>query len=91
MKRLVILALAALWLAAALPAWGAGAKGEAPRISPPELKQMLGQAGVVVLDVRLGRDYRASQHKIARARREDPFQVEQWAANYDQGRTYVLY
>jgi rhodanese-related sulfurtransferase len=52
---------------------------------------MLGRAGVVVLDVRLGQHYRASKYKIAGALREDPFQAEQWAAKYDQGRTYVLY
>ena len=40
-----------------------------------ELKDMLGSADLVVLDVRAGRDWSSSEFKIAGATREDPGDV----------------
>ena len=90
MKHLAIVSLAILLAAAVLPALAAS-PDKVPRISPQQLQQMLGQPGVKVIDVRLGWEYRASKYKIAGALREDPNQVDKWAAKYDKGHTYVLY
>ena len=56
-----------------------------------ELKAKLGSQGLVILDVRSGRDWSASEFMIKDATREDPQEVDSWAGGYDKGSTIVLY
>jgi hypothetical protein len=64
---------------------------EVPRMSKEELRAMLGNPAVVIIDVRSGKDWEASQTKIKGAVREEPRQAKSWADKYDRNKTYVLY
>ena len=64
---------------------------EVPRMSKEELRAMLDNPGVVIIDVRSGKDWEASQSKIKGAVREEPRQAKSWADKYDKDKTYVLY
>jgi predicted sulfurtransferase len=64
---------------------------EVPRMSKEELRAMLGNPDVVIIDVRSGKDWEASQSKIKGAVREEPRQAKSWADKYDKDKTYVLY
>ncbi len=61
---------------------------DVPRITKEELKSMLGNPDVVILDVR-GRQ--ASGRKIKGAVWEDSKDVESWADKYPKDKTLVLY
>ena len=65
--------------------------GDAPRMTKDELKAMLGNPDLVIIDVRWGKDWTESDSKIKGAVREDPEAVESWANNYLKGKTIVLY
>ena len=82
----VLLALASMALFAK-----AAVADEVPRMSKEELRSMLGNPDVVIIDVRAGKDWEASQSKIKGAVREEPRQAESWADKYDKDKTYVLY
>lgn len=56
-----------------------------------ELKQQLGSADLVILDVRAGSDWDSSDFKIQGALRADPSDVQTWAGNFSPDKTYVLY
>jgi rhodanese-related sulfurtransferase len=63
-----------------------------PRITKEELKPILDNPGVIVLDVRIGDEWKKSDKKIKGAIREDPekdFKV--WALNYQKDKTIVFY
>jgi predicted sulfurtransferase len=64
---------------------------EVPRMSKEELRAMLGNPDVVIIDVRSSKDWEASQSKIKGAVREEPRQAKSWADKYDKDKTYVLY
>jgi predicted sulfurtransferase len=64
---------------------------EVPRMSKEELRAMLGNPDVVIIDVRTDKDWEASQSKIKGAVREEPRQAKSWADKYDKNKTYVLY
>jgi predicted sulfurtransferase len=82
----VLLALASMALFAK-----AAVADEVPRMSKEELRSMLGNPDVVIIDVRAGKDWEASQSKIKGAVREEPRQAKSWADKYDKDKTYVLY
>lgn len=64
--------------------------GGVPRMAKEELKGLLGNPDVVVLDVRTGRDWNDSGHKIKGAVREEGA-VFTWADKYPKGKTLVFY
>jgi rhodanese-related sulfurtransferase len=64
---------------------------EAKRMTKEELKEMLDSPDLVVVDVRAGKDWTASDQKIKGALREDPGKIDDWAAKFDKGKTIVLY
>ena len=68
-----------------------GVAGNAPRISKEELKSMLGNKEVIIVDVRTGKDWKASEYKIKGAVRVDPREVESWASKYSENQTFVFY
>ena len=64
---------------------------EAPRITKQELKETLGNPDVIIIDVRLGRDWENSELRIKGALREDPGNVNSWISKYSKEKTLVLY
>jgi hypothetical protein len=65
---------------------------EVPRMSKEELKSMLGNPDLVIIDVRLNSDWKKSKTKIQGASREDPGgDVKSWAEKYSKDKTLVLY
>jgi rhodanese-related sulfurtransferase len=62
-----------------------------PRIATDELKKLLDNPEVTILDVRTNRDWEKSDLKIKGARWEDPQMVASWANKYSPEKTLVLY
>ena len=67
--------------------------GSAPRITKEELKSMLGDPKLVIVDVRRDKDWNSSEYKIKGAVRgdPDPRKVESWASSYGKDKTLVVY
>lgn len=90
MRLIVFVVLSGL----ALVQWGvssAAAAPETPKMSKEELKGVLGSTELVLIDVRAGKDWDASEIKIKGAVREDPKALDSWAARYPKDKTIVLY
>ena len=64
---------------------------DAPRMTKDDLKAMLGNPGLLVIDVRYGKDWTDSNLKIRGAVREDPEAFDSWANKYPKDKTFVLY
>ena len=88
-KRLFIEALLIFFMVGGCTLFAKSA--EAPRMTKDELKAMLGNPDLVMIDVRTQRDWTESDSKIKGAVREDPEAVESWANKYPKGNSIVLY
>ena len=64
---------------------------DVPRMKKDELKAMLGNPDLVILDVRAQSDWKGDDSKIKGAIREDPESVKSWAEKYSKDKTFVLY
>ena len=64
---------------------------EAPRITKEEVKGMLGNPDVIIVDVRSGGDWNSSKVKIQGAVREDPESIGSWIDKYSKDKTLVFY
>jgi hypothetical protein len=64
---------------------------DAPRMDKDELKLLLGNPKVVVIDVRSYTDWLLSGDKIQGAARENYRDFEGWYAKYPKDKTIVLY
>ncbi len=64
---------------------------EPPKISKEELRTMLGNPNVLILDVRIEGEWRASEKKIQGAIRENPKEVKLWLDKYPKDKTLVFY
>ena len=62
-----------------------------PRMTKEELKSKLDNPGVVIVDVRVGKDWKGSEFKIKGAVRGTPAKFSSWAEKYPQDKTLVLY
>jgi hypothetical protein len=63
-----------------------------PRMTKEELKSLLGNPNVIVLDVRIPEDWNRSTLKIKGAVREDPEKdYKTWASKYPKDKTLVFY
>ena len=62
-----------------------------PRISAEKANQIHGNSGVIFIDVRKAKAWWRSTLKIARAIREEPSAIQQWAPKYDKSKTLILY
>ena len=64
-----------------------------PRITKEQLKAMLGNPEVIILDVRHDHDWDKSKEKIPGAAREDPEKgdIKIWAGKYPKEKTIVFY
>lgn len=72
MIRIAAMAAAVLFLIAALPVGAAFNTENVPRMSKEELRPLIGNPGVVILDVRQPVDYDKSNGKIQGAVRVNP-------------------
>ncbi len=62
-----------------------------PRMAKEELKAKIGNPDLIVLDVRTGKDWDASEFKIKGALREDSAKIDGWKDKYSKEKTIVLY
>lgn len=60
-------------------------------ITKEELKGMLGDANLVILDTRTGRDWKSSEFKIKGAVRANPYAFDSWSGTYAKDQKLVLY
>lgn len=64
---------------------------DVPRMTKEELKAMLGNPDLIIIDVRIGSDWSGSDLKIKGAVREDPQTISSWANKYAKDKTLVFY
>ena len=64
---------------------------EPPRISKEELKTMLGNPNVIILDVRIDDEWEASGKKIQGATWKDAEKIGLWLNQYPQDKILVFY
>lgn len=84
--------LAALLFLASLGVQATAAmSAEVPRMSKEDLNAKLDDPDVVILDVRTGSDWKASEFKIKGAIRVSSENVDSWASKYAKDKTLVLY
>jgi len=88
-KRLFIGALFIFFTVVVLTTFAKSA--DAPRMTKEELKAMLGNPDLIIIDVRYGRDWTDSELKIKGAVREDPETFDSWAKKYPKDKTLVFY
>ena len=78
MRKVGLIVLLLVCLGIVLFIGVAGAADEVPKITLGQLKAMLGDPGVIIIDVRLAPEWIHSDSKIKGAVREDPMQVNSW-------------
>jgi len=64
---------------------------DVPRMTKEELKTKFGTADVHIIDVRVGKDWKASEMKIKGAVRGDTKDLESWSKKLPKDKTIVLY
>jgi len=93
-KTIAVLAFSFLFLAE-LPqsTFAMGKRIDVLRMTREELKAslLLGNPDLMILDVRVAREWEESKEKIQGAIREDPERVKTWADKYPKDKTLVLY
>ena len=62
-----------------------------PLITKEELKPIMGNADVAIIDVRKGRDWTSSEFKIKGAVHVDPKKVAEWNEQFNKDTKLVLY
>jgi len=62
-----------------------------PDISVHQVKQLLNNSDVIIIDVRKYRNWWRSSKKILSAVREDPSRVDQWAQKYPKDTSLIFY
>jgi len=84
---ILLLALIGVGLLAA-----AALAAEVPRMTKEELKSLLGNPEIILLDVRVAPEWNDSGWKIQGATRQDPKEeIASWAKQYPKEKTIVLY
>ena len=88
-KRLIVASLSIFFMLV-----GCAALAEftdVPRMTKEELRAMLDNPNLVIIDVRYHRDWTGSDLKIKGAVREDPEAIDSWANKYPKDKTLVFY
>ena len=67
------------------------ADAEVPRITKEELSKMLSNPDVIIIDVRVGAEWKSSDRKIKGAVRGDTEDIKSWADKYPRDKTLVFY
>ena len=64
---------------------------DVPKITAEELSARLGSSDLIIIDVRVERDWKSSSLKIRGAVWEDFLDADTWAQKYPTNKTIVLY
>ena len=91
MRKVGLIVLLLVCLGIAFFIGVAGAAEEVPKITLEQLKAMLGDPSVIIIDVRLSGDSAGSDSKIRGAIQEDPGKVDSWMDKYPKDKTLVFY
>ena len=86
LASLVVICLGVVFMAAI-----SARAAEAPRMSTEQLKSMIEDPNVIVIDVRQDNDWAESNAKIKGAVRENPAQPTAWMNKYPKEKTLVFY
>ncbi len=78
-------------MAALLIAGGTASAEEVKWITKDELRTQLDSPDITIIDVRIGKDWNASDVMIKGAVREDATYVSMWSKNYPKDRQLVFY
>lgn len=62
-----------------------------PAISVHQVKMLLNNSDVIIIDVRKYRNWWRSSKKILSAIREDPSKVDQWVQKYPKDKSLIFY
>ena len=89
-KGILLVAVAMVFASAAFFAIPAAAQ-DVKRMTIEELKGMLGNPDLVIVDVRRDGDWKSSKVKIKGAVREDQEKVEAWMSKYAKDKTLIFY
>jgi len=89
-KRILFLAIVMVVAAAAVFASSSAAQ-DVKRMTIEELKGMLGNPDLVIVDVRRDGDWKSSNVKIKGAVREDQEKVDAWMSKYPKDKSLVFY
>ena len=88
MKRILTALLAAFFL---LPLSVVTAENKVSLVTKETVKTWMDTGTVTILDVRQGRDWTASEYKIASAVRVNPNNITAWKNRFPRDRRLVLY
>lgn len=88
-KKLICLAITAAFLILAPSSVVFGEK--VTLITKEELKPIMGNADVAIIDVRRGRDWTSSEFKIKGAVYGDPKKITEWNKQFSKDTKLVLY
>jgi rhodanese-related sulfurtransferase len=83
-----VLVMATIGMPLSPAAW---AEEDAPRIMKEEVKALLGNPGVVILDARTGASWESSDKKIKGAVRVDPDNIASWAGSIAKDKKIIVY
>jgi hypothetical protein len=64
---------------------------DVPKMTKEELKGLLGNPGLIIVDVRVGREWTGNDLKIKGAVPQVPKNMESWSNKYSEDKTLVLY
>ena len=64
---------------------------DVPLMTKDELKAVMGDADLVILDARAGKDWKSSEFKIQSALRAAPGEFDSWGGSYGKEKKIVLY
>ena len=91
-KRSIVFLMSILVMMIACTTWTMSTMSDnVPRITKEELKAMLDNPNLVIIDVRAGADWTRSDIKIKGAIREDYNDINSWANKYAKNKLVVLY
>ena len=92
-ERRISVVLAGLLISAFLGCVaGWSSEDKTPRMTKEELRLLMGDQGVVVVDVRVQEEWKKSDRKIQGVNHEDPEKdVTKWADKYPRDKTLVFY
>jgi 3-mercaptopyruvate sulfurtransferase SseA len=91
MKNIYAIGLIAFVMTSLVFSAGGAGAADVEKMTKEELKTMLGNPDVIIVDVRQPSHYQASKAKIQGAVREDPSAVTAWMKNYPKDKTLVFY
>ncbi len=90
-RRKVAMLLLVVVMGFTAVAIAACAAEDAPRITKEEVRPLIGDPGVIILDARTGGSWSMSDRKIKGAVRADPADVGSWQASIAKGKKIVVY